>query len=107
MTDTQTRPAVHLRIAGQKIATGSRGVHDHIDPSTGQVDAQIPLAGKAEVDQAVAAAQEAFQTWRRTPPGERRALLLRLADLVEANAEEFGRRGTMDNGTPSAIAGGM
>ncbi|HEX4430801.1 MAG TPA: aldehyde dehydrogenase family protein [Frankiaceae bacterium] len=107
MTDTQTRPAVHLRIAGQKIATGSRGVHDHIDPSTGQVDAQIPLAGKAEVDQAVAAAHDAFQTWRRTPAGERRALLLRLADLIEANAEEFGRRGTMDNGTPSSVVGGM
>ena len=87
--------------------TGSGGVHEHIDPSTGQVDAKIPLAGPGEVDRAVNAADAAFRDWRRTPPEERRRLLLRLADLIEANAEEFGRRGTMDNGTPASVVGGM
>ena len=42
-----------------------------------------------------------------TPPEERRRLLLRLADLIEANAEEFAQRGTMDNGTPASVVGGM
>jgi aldehyde dehydrogenase (NAD+) len=101
------RPQVHLHIAGERMQTGSGGVHEHIDPSTGQVDATIPLAGPGEVDRAVNAADAAFGEWRLTPPGERRQLLLRLADLIEANAEEFGRRGTMDNGTPSAVVGGM
>jgi aldehyde dehydrogenase (NAD+) len=87
--------------------TGSGGVHEHIDPSTGEVDAKIPLAGPGEVDRAVNAADAAFRDWRRTPPEERRRLLLRLADLIEANAEEFGRRGTMDNGTPASVVGGM
>ncbi|MGP0028989.1 MAG: aldehyde dehydrogenase family protein [Acidimicrobiales bacterium] len=81
--------------------------HDHVDPSSGQVDATIPLAGPGEIDRAVDAADAACRDWRRTPPDERRRLLLRLADLIEANAEEFGRRGTMDNGTPASVVAGM
>jgi aldehyde dehydrogenase (NAD+) len=102
-----TRPAVHLHIAGERMDIGSGGIHDHIDPSTGQIDAKIPLAGPGEVDRAVNAADAAFAGWRRTPPEERRRLLLRLADLIEANAEEFAQRGTMDNGTPASVVGGM
>ncbi len=107
MTDPATRPAVHLHVAGERMDKGSGGVHDHIDPSTGHVDARIPLAGPGEVDRAVNAADAAQRDWRRTPPEERRRLLLRLADLIDANAEEFGRRGTMDNGTPASVVGGM
>ena len=107
MSDSTTRPTVHLHIAGERFDQGSGGVYEHIDPSTGQRDAEIPLAGPGEVDGAVNAADAAFGDWRHTPPGERRRLLLRLADLIEANAEEFGRRGTMDNGTPAAVVGGM
>jgi aldehyde dehydrogenase (NAD+) len=102
-----TRPAVHLHIAGERMDIGSGGIHDHIDPSTGQIDAKIPLAGPGEVDRAVNAADAAFTGWRRSPPEERRRLLLRLADLIEANAEEFAQRGTMDNGTPTSVVGGM
>src|SRR6202161_4352305 len=102
-----SRPEVYLHVAGERFDTGSGGVHEHIDPSTGQGDAKIPLAGPGEVDRAVNAADAAFREWRRTPPEERRRLLLRLADLIEANAEEFSRRGTMDNGTPASVVGGM
>ena len=107
MFDMASRPAVHLHIAGERFDTGSGGSHSHIDPSTGQIDATIPLAGPGEVDRAAKAADAAFRDWRRTPPEERRRLLLRLADLIEANAGEFGRRGTMDNGTPASVVGGM
>src|ERR1700689_1524238 len=107
MTDTGNRPAVHLHVAGDRLDEGSGGTHKHINPATGKADAQIPLAGRAEVHRAVDAAETAFRDWRRPPPEERRRLLLRLADLIEANAEEFGRRGTMDNGTPAAVVGGM
>jgi aldehyde dehydrogenase (NAD+) len=103
-TIDRTPPAVHLRIGADKIATGEAGVHGHINPCTGQVDAEIPLAGPADVDRAVRVAHEAFQTWRRTSPSERRRLLHRLADLIESNAEEFGRLGSLDNGTPLMIS---
>src|SRR3546814_18810580 len=87
----RTPPKVHLRINGEKIEHGSGGTHEHISPATGQVDARIPLADKEEVDRAVTAAHEAFDSWKRTPPAQRRALLNKLADLIEENAAEFGR----------------
>jgi aldehyde dehydrogenase (NAD+) len=96
----KTPPVVHLHIGGERLTTGSGGYHDRINPSTGQVDARVPLAGADEVDRAVRVAHEAFQTWRRTSGAERRRLLLRLADLIEANAAEFTRRNALDNGMP-------
>src|SRR3546814_48865 len=101
----RTPPKVHLRINGEKIEHGSGGTHEHISPATGQVDARIPLADKEEVDRAVTAAHEAFDSWKRTPPAQRRALLNKLADLIEENSAEFGRLGALDNGTPLAVGG--
>lgn len=98
----RTPPKVHLRIHGEKLAVGSGGSHEHVSPATGDVDAVIPMAGKEEIDLAVAKAQEAFGTWKRTRPAVRRQLLLKLADLIEAHAAEFGRLGALDNGTPLA-----
>ena len=102
----RTPPPVHLRIGDKRLTSGSGGVHGHMNPCTGKVDASVPLAGKAEVDQAVEVAHEAFQSWRRTRPAERRRMLLRLAESIEANAREFARLGTIDNGMQNG-AGGM
>jgi aldehyde dehydrogenase (NAD+) len=98
MTD-RTPPAVHLHINGERLATGEGGIHDHIDPATGRPNARIPLADKADVDRAVQAAHTAYHSWRRTAPAVRRQHLLKLADLIEENAEEFARLGALDNGT--------
>lgn len=94
------RPDVHLHIGAERLATGSAGTFSHVNPATGKVDKEIPMAGPAEVDRAVTAAADAFESWKRTAPSERARLLHRLADLMDANAEEFGRLGAMDNGTP-------
>jgi aldehyde dehydrogenase (NAD+) len=104
---SRTRPPVHLRIGTERLASGSGGTHDHIDPTTGGVDSQIPLAGRSEVDHAVNVANHVFESWRRTRPAERRRVLMRLADLIEENADEFARRGTLDNGTPITVSGGF
>src|SRR6516225_4039651 len=104
MADTvvdRTPPSVHLRIGEEKLTTGSGGIHGHVNPCTGKVDASIPLAGAAEVDRAVTVAHQAFGTWRKTRPSARRQLLLRLAELIEANAAALGRLGTLDNGMPN------
>jgi len=98
-------PRVHLRIGDRKISSGSGGVHDRVNPATGEVDGRIPLAGEAEIDEAVRVAHQAFLSWRATPPAERRRLLLRLADAFEENAAEMGRLTTIDVGmryTPDA-----
>ncbi|MGV9946777.1 aldehyde dehydrogenase family protein [Rhodococcus aetherivorans] len=104
-TSTETavdlsRPEVHLHIGSERLSEGSAGSFEHINPATGTVDKVIPLAGPAEVEHAVNAAAAAFESWKRTAPAERARLLHRLADLIEENAGEFGRRGAMDNGTP-------
>jgi aldehyde dehydrogenase (NAD+) len=105
MADTsidRTPPAVSLRIGDQRLTQGSGGEHGHVNPATGTVDAVVPLAGEAEVETAVAAAHEAFGSWRKTSPANRRRALLHLADLLEANADEFGRISTLDNGIPTS-----
>ncbi|WP_067650624.1 aldehyde dehydrogenase family protein [Nocardia harenae] len=102
------RPDVHLHIGTERLAEGSAGTFEHVNPATGQVDKIIPLAGPAEVDRAVSVAAAAFATWKRTVPAERARLLNRLADLIDARTEDFARLGAMDNGTPmSGGAGGV
>jgi len=58
-----------------------------IDPGTGEVFAEAPLSGEADVDAAVQAAARAFEAWRDTTPSERSLALLRVADAVEARAD--------------------
>jgi aldehyde dehydrogenase (NAD+) len=99
-----TRPPVHLRIGTAARTQGSGGTFDHVDPTTGEVDATIPLAGPAEVDEAVAVADEAFQAWRNTRPAQRGRLLFRLADVLEEHRDEFVRRAVLDNGMPVRTA---
>jgi len=96
-------PEVKLRIAGRVLSEGSGGVHEHIDPVTGRAQARIPLAGKAEMDEAVEAAAAAFERWRRWAPEARRDVLLRLSELLKANTEEFARLAALDGGTPVTL----
>src|SRR4051794_35270786 len=62
---------------------------DLIDPTTGEVFASAPVSGPEDVDRAMRAAATAFETWRDTTPSERQRALLRLADAVEAHADEL------------------
>jgi aldehyde dehydrogenase (NAD+) len=103
----RTRPAVHLRIGGERLISGAGGTFEHVDPCTGQVDAIIPLAGPADIDHAVQKSQEVFMAWRDSKPGERRRLLLRLADLIDIRSEEFTRRGVLDIGMPVSVGPGL
>jgi acyl-CoA reductase-like NAD-dependent aldehyde dehydrogenase len=80
---------------------------DSVDPATGEVIATLPLGGQAEVDAAVAAAQAAFaqgSDWRRMSPGDRGRAIARLADLLEANADELAQIESLDNGKPVKFA---
>ena len=60
-----------------------------VNPATGQVYAAAPLSGAADVEAAMAAAAAAFPGWRDTTPAERQKALLRIADAIEARAEEI------------------
>ncbi len=76
---------------------------DIIDPSTGEVFATAPVSGAAEVDAAVAAAAEAFPGWRDATPAVRSLALLRIADALEARADEFVRAEAQNTGKPIGL----
>jgi len=76
-----------------------------INPSTGEEICQVAEADAPDVDNAVKAARAAFEgPWRKMRASERGRLLYRLADLIEANADELARLETLDNGKPLSIA---
>jgi betaine-aldehyde dehydrogenase len=60
-----------------------------VNPVTGQQYATAPLSAQPDVDAAMAAAASAYESWRDTTPSERSLALFRIADAVEARAEEF------------------
>lgn len=95
-----TTPKVSLHIGGEPRASGSGGTRTHIHPVSGEALADIPLAGVAEVEDAVARAEAAREGWRRTSPEARRDILNRLADLMEAKKREFAEMAALDGGTP-------
>ena len=77
-----------------------------IDPSTGREVGRFVDATDADVDRAVAAARTAFDDgrWTGLPPIARELLIHKLADLLEAHADEFAELEAIDNGKPKAIA---
>lgn len=99
-------PSVSLLIGERELVSGSGGVFAHINPATGEHQADIPLAGPAEVNQAVACASQAFEVWRRMPGAQRGMLLNRLADLIAANTSEFVRLAAIEGGTPITVGAG-
>jgi aldehyde dehydrogenase (NAD+) len=101
--DTE-RPPVELRIGAERLATGTGGIHQHVDPATGRVDAEVPLAGAAEVERAVEVAHSTYLEWRQTKPADRRRMLMRLGDLIETHAADFTRLAAQDNGSPLATS---
>ncbi|WP_369250414.1 gamma-aminobutyraldehyde dehydrogenase [Streptomyces sp. R41] len=74
-----------------------------VDPTTGEVYASSPLSGTADVDTAMAVAAAAFPVWRDSTPSTRQKLLLKIADAVEAHAEELVEAECRDTGKPRAV----
>ena len=70
-------------------------------PATRELVGRVPEGTEADVDRAVAAARAAFQDgrWHRMPMAERVAILNRLADLLDAHADELARLETLQTGT--------
>jgi aldehyde dehydrogenase (NAD+) len=93
-----------LIIGETRQAETSLGRVDHVNPHTGRVQADFAIGGEPEVAAAVHAAREALPGWRAWNAGERRDVLLRVADLITANAEELGAIAVEENGTPISFA---
>jgi betaine-aldehyde dehydrogenase len=87
-SDVTDRP---MWIDGAVAVAGSGRWIEVLDPATSRTIARVPEGGPEDVDRAVLAARRAFEdgAWSRALPAERAAVLLRIADLVEANGAEF------------------
>jgi 1-pyrroline dehydrogenase len=77
---------------------------DVLNPSTAEVIAQVPAGTAEDVDAAVETAKAALPDWLETTPGERAEVLLKLADMLEANAEELARIESRNVGKPLGYA---
>jgi phenylacetaldehyde dehydrogenase len=95
-----------LFIDGQWRAARSGEAFDVVDPANARVFARAAAGGEADIDAAVQAARRAFESgpWASTTPAQRARLLLKLADLVEANGDEIALLETLDNGMPFRMA---
>jgi aminobutyraldehyde dehydrogenase len=71
-----------------------------LDPATGKVIAQVAEASEEQITAAVKAAAKAFTGWAATVPKDRGALLMKLADRIEAEAMEFARLESQNCGKP-------
>ena len=92
---------IHNQILiGNSFEAGQEVSEMVLNPRNGSLIIEIPEASTAQVDRAVAAAKAAFSTWSRTTPAERSALLLRIADRVEAEADVFAALEALNCGKP-------
>ncbi len=90
-------------VGGQYVEPRGEDRIDLVDPSTGRTVATAPVSTEADVDAAYAAAATAFETWGRTTPSERQQALLKLADAVEARADDLVRLEAENTGKPHAL----
>src|SRR5215217_3700956 len=75
-----------------------------LNPATGETIAEVPRGTQADVDRAVEAAKKALPEWLETTPAERAEVLLKLADLVDENAEELAQLESVNTGKPIAVS---
>jgi aldehyde dehydrogenase (NAD+) len=94
-----------LYIGGEFVAADAGETFDTVDPTTGEVLAEIGRGRAADIDRAVAAAWDAFDaTWADYSAGRRQRVLTEIADTIEAHVDELARLETLDNGKPVSEA---
>ncbi|HEY3873225.1 MAG TPA: aldehyde dehydrogenase family protein [Actinocrinis sp.] len=89
-----------LFIGGEFVDAADGATFETVDPHDGTVLAAVAEAKEEDVDRAVAAAGRAFPAWSRLAAADRGRLLLRLADAIEADAEDLAMLETRDTGHP-------
>ena len=97
-----------MLIGGKWVNAASGKTFPTYNPATGEVLAHVAEGDRADVNLAVEAARRAFDSgpWPRMTASERGRLIWKLADLLEANTEEFALLESLDNGKPLTVARG-
>jgi len=105
MTDTLERVKTYQQFIGGAFVDAASGeTLDVYNPANAKVIAKVPASTKEDVDRAVDAADKAFLTWRQTTPQDRSLILLKIADSLEAAADEIGRLESANAGKPVGAA---
>jgi len=87
-------------LIGSEFTSGTESEESILNPRTGETIAKLPEASLAQIDAAVAAAEKAFAAWSRTTPAQRSGYLLKIAERIEAEAQEFARLEALNCGKP-------
>ena len=105
MTETLDRVKTYQQFIGGSWVDSASGETIAVEnPADGTVIAHVQASGAADVDRAAEAAAKAFQTWQHTTPQDRSLMLLKLADAIEARADELGRLESRNAGKPVGAA---
>ena len=91
-------------VGGTWVDAAEGGTVEIINPATGETIAEVPQGTEADVDRAVEAAKAALPDWLETTPGERSEMLLKLADAIDANAEELAQLESQNVGKPLPLS---
>lgn len=90
---------VMMVIGNEKVASDTSETLAVFNPATGQKIAEVPKGNAQDIDKAVRAARGALKgEWSRMRPADRQRVMLKLADLIEANGEELAQLETLNNG---------
>ncbi len=87
-------------LIGGELVTGAGEALAVLNPATGVEVTRVAEASPEQVEAAVRSSEEAFESFRTTPPAERAALLLQIADVIEAHQEELAELESIDVGKP-------
>jgi aminobutyraldehyde dehydrogenase len=101
MTDVKTYQQF---IGGQWVDAASGETQSVENPAVYEEIARVPASGQEDVNRAVEAAAEAFESWSLTTPQTRSLALLKVADLLDEHADEIGRLESLQTGKPVAAA---
>jgi 1-pyrroline dehydrogenase len=91
-------------IGGEWVESSSGETIEVLNPATGEAIAEVPRSAAEDVERAVEAAKKAWEEWRFKTPKDRMELLLKLADVIDDNAEELARLESTNVGKPWWVA---
>jgi len=105
VTETLERAKTYQQFIGGDFVDAADGrTAEVLNPANDQVIANVPASSQEDVDRAVNAAETAFESWKKTTPQDRSLLLLKIADALEAKADELGRLESANAGKPVGAA---
>ena len=97
-------PSLHMIINGQRVRGGGRRTHAVVNPATGAVLGELPLADAADLDAALDVAAQGFALWRTSSAQQRAAVLNGAARLMLERQEDLARVATLEQGKTLAEA---